>query len=279
MLHPPPAHQALLARRPYVLFLAGRFFGTLANGAQAVVIGWEVYAIARRTMPEREAALLLGFVGLVEFLPVVALTLIAGETADRYNRRLILVLCYGTQLLTAAGLALRSAFGDGLWPVFALAALFGASRAFFHPTASALGPMLVPAELLPRAIATKALAVQLAAVAGPALGGLMCAVSPAVAYGACAALYGTAAFCAARVRSGAQPPFDRGRSRYAQIREGLGYVWHNKVVLGAISLDLFAVLLGGATALLPVFAREVLHVGPGGFGALRAAPAVGALVV
>jgi MFS family permease len=264
---------------PYALFLAGRFFGTLANGSQAVVIGWEVYAIARRTMSVAEAAFAVGMIGLVEFLPLFFLTLIAGETADRYNRRLIITLCYLAQLLTAVGLALHSSFGSGLWPIFALAALFGAARAFFQPTASALGPMLVPPELLLRAVATNSLTVQLAAILGPALGGLLCSVSPVLAYGVCAGLYGAAALCALLIRANTRPPFEHGRSRAAQIREGLGYVWGNKLVLGAISLDLFAVLLGGATGLLPAFARDVLHVGPEGFGVLRAAPAVGAVVV
>lgn len=270
---------SLFTRRPYLFFLTGRFFGTLANGSQAVVLGWEVYEIARRSMSVAEASFAVGMIGLVEFLPLFALTFLAGETADRYNRRLIICLCYSAQLLTAAGLALHSSFGGGLWPIFTLAALFGAARAFFQPTASALGPMLVPPERLPRAIATNALVVQLAAILGPALGGLLCSVSPTFAYGACVGLYGSAALCALLIRANARPPFEHGRSRLAQIREGLGYVWGNKLVLGAISLDLFAVLLGGATGLLPVFARDVLHVGPEGFGALRSAPAVGALTV
>jgi MFS family permease len=274
----PPADPSLFSR-PYVFFLAGRFFGTLANGSQAVVLGWEVYEIARRTMSVAEAAFAVGMIGLVEFLPLVALTLIAGETADRYNRRRIIAVCYFAQLLTAVGLALHSSFGSALWPIFALAALFGAARAFFQPTASALGPMLVPPELLPRAIATNSLTVQLAAILGPALGGLLCSIAPALGYGVCAGLYGAAGLCALLIRGNTQPPIEHGRSRAAQIREGLGYVWKNKLVLGAISLDLFAVLLGGATGLLPAFARDVLHVGPEGFGILRASPAIGALVV
>jgi MFS family permease len=273
----PPA--APLFSRSYALFLTGRFFGTLANGSQAVTIGWVVYTIARQTMSVAEAAFTVGMIGLVEFLPLVCLTLIAGETADRYNRRIILGCCYIIQLLSATALALHSSFGSALWPIFLLAASFGAARAFFQPTASALGPMLVPPERLPRAIATNSLVVQLAAILGPAVGGLLCAVSPVLAYGVCAGLYGVAALCALLIRGNTKPPIEHGRSRAAQIREGLGYVWGNKLVLGAISLDLFAVLLGGATGLLPVFARDVLHVGPEGFGVLRAAPAIGALLV
>ena len=270
---------SLLARPPYVYFLAGRFLGTLATGSQAVVIAWEVYEVARRAMSVAEAAFAVGMIGLAQFLPLFALTLIAGEAADRYDRRRILALCYTTQFLTAVGLAIRSSLGGGLWPIFALAALFGCSRAFFQPTASALGPMLVPLRLLPRAIATNSLAAQLASILGPALGGLLCVVSPVLGYAVSAGLYAAAATCALLIRADTRPIFEAGRSRVAQIREGLGYVWENKLVSGAISLDLFAVLLGGATGLLPVFARDVLKVGPQGFGVLRASPAVGAVVV
>jgi MFS family permease len=270
---------SLLARRPYAFFLAGRFLGTLATGSQAVVIAWDVYEVARRTMSVAEAAFTVGMIGLAQFLPLFALTLIAGEAADRYDRRRILALCYVTQFLTAGGLAIRSSFGGGLWPIFALAALFGCSRAFFQPTASALGPMLVPLRLLPRAIATNSLAAQLASILGPALGGLLCVVSPVLGYAVSAGLFATSAACVLLIRADTRPIFEAGRSRAAQIREGLAYVWGNKLVLGAISLDLFAVLLGGATGLLPVFARDVLKVGPQGFGVLRAAPAVGAVVV
>lgn len=270
---------SLLARRPYVLFLAGRFLGTLATGSQSVVIGWEVYEVARRTMSVAEASFAVGMIGLAQFLPLSALTLVAGEAADRHDRRRIIVCCFLTQLMASVGLALRSSLGGGLWPIFALASLFGCTRAFFHPTASALGPMLVPLRLLPRAIATNSLAAQLASILGPGLGGLLCARSPVLGYSVSAGLYAAAATCSLLIRADTRPPFEAGRSRTAQIREGLGYVWGNKLVLGAISLDLFAVLLGGATGLLPVFARDVLGVGPRGFGILRASPAVGALIV
>lgn len=267
------------SRRPYLFFVTGRFFGTLANGSQAIILGWEVYGAARQTMSVEEASFAVGMIGLVEFLPFSLLTLIAGETADRYHRRVILAICYIAQLLTAAGLALHSSFGEGLWPIFVLAALFGCAKAFFQPTASALAPMLVPPRLLPRVIATNSMVTQLAAILGPALGGLLCGVSTTIGYAVCAGLYGSAAVCALSIRADTRPPFEHGPSRAAQIREGLRYVWSNKLVLGAISLDLFAVLLGGATGLLPVFARDILHIGPEGFGVLRSAPAIGALLV
>jgi MFS family permease len=270
---------SLFRRRPYVLYLTGRFFGTLANGSQTILLQWNVYEIARRSMSVAEASFVVGMIGLAQFLPVFALTLVAGETADRYSRRRILVACYSAQLLTAFGLAVASYSDGGLGPLFTLAALFGSARAFFQPAASALGPMLVPLAVLPRAIATNSLTAQLAMILGPALGGWLCTFSPEHGFAVCAGLYATSAVCALSIRADTRPPIEHGRSRVAQVREGLGYVWRNKLVLGAISLDLFAVLLGGATGLLPVFARDILDVGPDGFGVLRAAPAGGALVV
>jgi MFS family permease len=270
---------SLLSRRPYVLFLAGRFLGTLAIGSQAIVIAWEVYELARERMPLAEAAFAVGMIGLAQFLPLFALTLLAGETADRHDRRRILATCYLAQLLISTALAARSTLGTGLWPIFGLAGLFGCARAFFQPTASALGPMLVPLHLLPRAIATNSLAAQLANILGPALGGLLCVVSPILGYAVSAGLFGAPASCALLIDADTRPTFGGHRSRAAQIREGLVYIWGNKLVLGAISLDLFAVLLGGATGLLPVFARDILEVGSEGFGILRASPAFGALLV
>src|SRR5947209_8813232 len=168
--------RVLLARRPYALFLAGRFCGSLATGTQAVVIAWEVYETARGTMSVPEASFAVGMIGLVQFLPLFALTLVAGEAADRHDRRKLLALCLVAQLLTAAALAARSHLGGGLWPIFVLAALFGCARAFAMPTASALGPMLVPVHLLPPPLATNVLVFQVSAILGPALGALLCAI-------------------------------------------------------------------------------------------------------
>jgi len=270
---------SLFSRRPYVLFLTGRFLGTLATGSQSVVIAWEVYQLARRTMTLAESAFVVGMIGLVQFLPLFALSLLAGETADRHDRRRILAACYMAQVVISTGLAFASVLVGGLWPIFALAGLFGCARAFFQPTASALGPMLVPLPLLPRAIATNSMAAQLASILGPALGGLLCAASPILGYAVSGGLYAAAACFALLIRADTRPSVEVARSRVAQIREGLAYLWGNKLVLGAISLDLFAVLLGGATGLLPVFARDVLEVGSDGFGVLRASPAVGALLM
>lgn len=279
----PAASASLLTlfRRPqYALYWFGRFFGSLASTAQAVIIAWEVYELARRTSSVQEAAFAVGMIGLAQFLPLFALTLTAGETADRHDRRVIVVLCLALEGATVAALAAHSIYGaDTLWPIFAAAAVFGCARAFLMPSSASLAPMLVPIEMLPRAIAASSLAQQSSSIIGPAIGGLLCAISPAVGYIVCLGFYAVAGICMLMIRANTKPAFQPGRSRVALIKEGLGYVWGNKIVLGAISLDLFAVLLGGATALLPVFAKDVLHVGPEGFGILRSAPAVGAMVV
>jgi MFS family permease len=159
-----------------------------------------------------------------------------------------------------------------------VAFVFGAARAYFSPASTAMGPMLVPRELLPRAIAWNSLAWQTASVAGPAVGGLLIALSTGHAYGAALILYGVATVCTLLIRGSTQPTVQPG-SRWSLMKEGLAYVWRNKIVFGSISLDLAAVILGGATALLPVFAKDVLHIGPEGFGLLRAAPSVGAAIV
>lgn len=269
----------LFSYRSYVLFLTGRFLGTLATGSQAVTIAWEVYEVARATMSVAEASFAVGMIGLAQFVPVFALTLVAGEVADRHDRRKIMMGCYIGQVVVSLGLAWQSGLGGRLAWIFALASMFGATRSFFFPAISALGPMMVPLRLLTRAIATNSLFGQLGLILGPAMGGTLCAISPRLGYLASAGLYLVSATCVALIRAETRPQVEPGRSRKEQIREGLHYVWSNKLVFGAISLDLFAVLLGGATGLLPVFARDVLGVGPEGFGILRASPSIGAIVV
>jgi MFS family permease len=278
---PPQADgaRALLAQRGYMLFWSSRFLDNLAVQAQGVTIAWQVYALARQSSSVGEAAFAVGMIGLAQFLPLFILTLIAGDTADRHDRRLIMGLCIGVEIVCTGLLCLLSLTGKtSLWPIFGLAVVFGAARAFFSPASTALGPMLVPRELLPRAIAWGSLAWQGAAITGPALGGLLCAVSPALAYAVAGGLYVAAMVGLMLIRVSTRPARQTA-SRTALIKEGLGYVWTNKIVLGAISLDLFAVLLGGATALLPVYARDVLKVGAEGFGILRAGPAVGAALI
>jgi MFS family permease len=268
---------SLLRQRPFMLFWLARVIASFGGQAQAVTIAWQVYAIARAAHQDVEhAAFAVGMVGLAGFLPVALLTLPAGEIVDRYDRRLVAAISLAFDGATAAALALLALnHNQSLWPIFVAAAAFGAARTFLQPATTALGPMLVPRQLLPRAIAWSSLALQIASIVGPAVGGLLCAISPAVSFGVSFGCYLAAAIALfliqGRTRAQAQPG-----SRWALVKEGLDYVWRSKVVLGAISLDLFAVLLGGATALLPVFARDVLKVGAEGFGVLRAGPAIGA---
>lgn len=274
-----PSARALLRERDYLLFWGSRWTGGLAAQIQSVAIGWQIYELARRTMSVQQAAFVVGMVGLVSFIPVFLLTLPAGETVDRYDRRRILMLCYAWELVTVGILVWATFTGfASVTLLLGVAAAFGAARAFMGPTGTALGPMLVPRELLPRAIAWNSLAWQTASIAGPALGGLLLAKSTTLAYATAFCLYATAAVFIFLLRKNTQPQVNPG-SRMALVKEGLVYVWKQKIVLGAISLDLFAVLLGGATALLPVFARDVLHVGEEGFGLLRSGPAIGATVV
>ena len=274
-----PSARALLKERDYLFFWGSRWCGAFAAQIQSVALGWQMYAIARRNMSVPESAFLVGMIGLAAFLPLLLLTLPAGEAADRYDRRKVALACLAAEMATVFVLTL-AAWRDFATPglLLGVAALFGASRAFFAPANSAMGPMLVPRELLPRSIAWNSLAWQTASIAGPAAAGVLVALSPAHAYVTALILYAVSALCVTAIRRNTKPAAQPG-SRWALMKEGLAYVRREKIVLGAISLDLFAVLLGGATALLPVFARDVLHVGAEGFGLLRASPAIGATII
>ena len=274
-----PSSAAVFGYRAYSLFWAGRVLTTLAVQAESVTIGWQVYTVARRAHSVEQGAFLVGMVGLAQFLPLFALTFVAGAIADRHDRRAIILACLGVEMACVLGLAALALHpGVRLAPIFAIAAVFGGSRAFLSPAQGAMGPMLVPREVLPRAIAWNSLGYQSAAIIGPWIGGALCAVSPAAAYLASAVLYVGATVALLILRADTKPA-GSAASRMELIREGLDYVWTNKIVLGAISLDLFAVLLGGATALLPVYARDVLKVGAHGFGVLRSGPAIGAALM
>ncbi len=275
----PPSARALLNERDYLLFWASRWMGSLGSQIQGVTMGWQVYAISRRTLGVGASAFNVSLIGLITFAPLFFLALPAGETADRHDRRRVLMICYAGEVLAVGILVAAALAGKASIPLLlGVAVLFGASRAFFSPATTALGPMLVPRALLPRAIAWNSLAWQSASIAGPAIAGLLIAASPGVAYEVTLGLYLAAAACLMLIRRETRPTVQPG-SRLALVREGLVYVWEHKVVFGAISLDLAAVILGGATALLPAFAKDVLHVGPTGFGILRAAPALGATAV
>jgi MFS family permease len=274
-----PSARALLKERDYLYFWASRWTGSFAAQIQSVAMGWQMYALARLTHTMAESAFLVGMIGLAAFIPVFLLTLPAGETADRYDRKKVLLICLTGEIATVLTLAVASWQGWASVPLLlGVGFLFGAARAFFAPANTALGPMLVPRPLLPRAIAWNSLAWQTASIAGPAAGGLLVAISPAHAYFTTFALYLVAGLAVFLIRKNARPVVNPG-SRWELMKEGLAYVWRQKIVFGAISLDLFAVLLGGATALLPVFARDILHVGAQGFGILRSGPAIGATVI
>ncbi len=272
--------RALLRQRDYMVFLTTRGLGVLGTQSQTVTMAWQVYALARLHRGVAESALYVGFLGLASFLPRFFLTLPAGVVTDRHARRTILVVCFVVEAVCALALAWAAVAGVASVPVLiGVAFTFGIARAFRAPAGAALGPMLVPKDLLPRGIAWNSLVAQAATIVGPALAGLLVGTwSPAVSYGVSLGLYAVAVTGLLFIRRPTRPE-RRNDSRLEQVREGLAYLRDNRVVLGAISLDLVAVLLGGATALLPVFARDILHVGAQGYGFLRASPAVGAAVV
>ena len=268
--------RALLRQGDFVRFWLSRWTAVLGVQIQSVALGWHVYSLARETMDVPRAAFMVSLIGLVSFVPVLLLALPAGETADRYDRRTILKFTYAGEIAIAAMLMVATLTGNDSIPLLLGAAfLFGVCRAFFAPANTAMGPMLVPRALLPRAIAWNSLAWQTASIAGPALGGVLVAWSTGMSYAAALFFYVIAGLTILLIRSNTKPEVQPG-SRWALMKEGLVYVWTNKIVFGAISLDLAAVILAGATAMLPVYARDVLHVGPEGFGILRAGPAIGA---
>jgi len=254
-----------------------RLAATIAQMAMVIVIGWQVYDIARETMDVKAAALRLGFIGLVQFVPLFAFSLVAGWAADRIDRRYIARAAVALELGCAATLAIVASAGimDLYW-LYGIAALLGVARAFAGPALGALAPNLVPRALLPNAIALSSIAWQSGTVVGPAIGGYLYAVSPATPYTVSAILFAVALIGLFMIGAVERPKREKSGNPWAEVGDGLRYVRRNRLVFGAISLDLFAVLLGGATAMLPIFARDVLHTGPEGLGHLRAAPAVGA---
>ena len=260
----------------YPAFWASRLCATLAGNMLVIVIGWQVYDLARQTMSPRDAAFLLGMIGLAQFLPLFALTLPAGYAVDRFDRRWTAAAALAVEVACAATLGLLALAGSvTLTALFVVAALLGVARAFVGPSLQALGPNLVSREVLPTAIAWNSIAFTSGAVLGPPIGAFLYADAPQLPYLVAAVLFAGAFVGLVTLPRVPRPPRSTLSPWRATI-EGLGYVRHNRIVLGAISLDLFAVLLGGATAMLPVYARDILHVGVEGLGPLRAAPAFGA---
>jgi MFS family permease len=258
-------------------YFLSRLSGTIAISAQGIVIGWQVYSIARLTLDIKQSAFLLGMIGLVQFVPLFLLTPVVGLIADTFDRRWIV---RGTTLLltlNAAMLGLLTWAGDLTLPfLFVAAGFVGVARAFSGPAYSALAPNLVPIESLPTAIAVSAIAWQLGTIAGPSVGGVLYAIHPDLAYGAIAVLLAFALGMIFLIGKVPQPPVQKHRHPLQRIADGFAYVRDNRLVLAAITLDLFVVLLAGATALLPVYARDILHVGATGLGVLAAGMGTGA---
>ena len=267
------------AFRDYRAYWIARFASTIAQTMMVVVIGWQVYDIARHSMAPKAAAFQLGLVGLVQFLPLALLTLVVGWTADRVDRRLIVRLTALVEAGCAGALALLAWTGTTSLPaLFGVSALLGVARAFANPALGALAPHLVPPAVLPRAIAVSSVAWQSASIGGPALGGYLYGAYSWLPFAASAGLFLVTLAMLLTIRPVARTAIGDAHP-LRQMIDGLRYVRRNPVVFGSISLDLFAVLLGGATAMLPVYARDILHVGAIGLGNLRAAPALGSTVM
>ena len=270
MSQPTPASSSVFHHRSFRLYWLARVGSVFAYQMQTVAVGWQVYDLTGSPLD-------LGLVGLAQFLPSVALLLVVGHVADRSDRRRIIGWSRLVQCVAAASLALLSVTGAITeHAIFALVAVIGAARAFEMPTLQSLVPALVPSSLLSRAVAASATAGQLAIVLGPALGGLIYVAGPATVYGLCATLFLAASALVVRIRI-ERNPAPLASPTLASVFAGIAFIRSRRDLLGAISLDLFAVLLGGATALLPVYARDILRTGPWGLGVLRSAPAVGAL--
>ncbi|QRX82803.1 MFS transporter [Glaciimonas sp. PAMC28666] len=273
---PSPTSEAesdsVLSHLPFSLFWRARVASTVANQMQIVAVGWQVYQMTG-------SAFDLGIVGLVQFLPALFLALVVGHVADRYDRRQVARICLFIEGIAAAVLGLGSIQG---WlskeAIFVIVFVIGATRAFESPTMQALVPGLVPARLLPRAVAWAASATQTAVIIGPALGGFIYALGASAVYAISSVAFIMASVLVNRIRIETVLP-KREPATLTSLFAGIAFIKSRPAVLGAISLDLFAVLLGGATALLPIFAHDILATGPLGLGLLRSAPAVGALSV
>jgi MFS family permease len=261
----PPA----LQERDFRFLWSAIFSMRFAENMIAVAVGWQVFAIHRDPLD-------LGLIGLAEFVPLLLLALPAGHLADRLPRRLVAALALALMVgVAAALLAVTVADLQVVWPYFLLAALTGAASAIGWPAYQALTPEVVPPDLVPGAVALRSVAGQVAVIAGPAVGGLLFAWRPEAVYAAAAVLFAVAGVSMAALHVRSHTGDDS--VGLAGLVGGIRFVWRTRMLLGAITLDLFAVLVGGGVALLPIYAREILHVGPVGLGVLRAAPAVGAL--
>lgn len=263
---------AVFAIRDYRLFLGSRFLSALALQMVGVAVGWQVYDLTGDPLH-------LGYVGLAQFLPAFLLTLPAGQAADRFERRRILALALGVEAgCVAILLTLSLSQSPSLAILYCVLGVMGSARAFIAPANQSLVPHLVPPDLFPRAVAWTSSSWQVAVIGGPALGGFLYSGGIGLVYGLSTGLLLTAALLIGGLKTHLHVHGDR-ETGLDGILDGVRYVFRNKDILGAVSLDLFAVLLGGATALLPIYARDILHVGPLGLGILRSAPAAGAAIM
>jgi MFS family permease len=261
----------LLRNRDFGWYFSSVFMATLASQIQSVAVAWQIYEIAR-------SPLALGYVGLAQFLPMAALFFLAGDIADRHNRRRILTISYAVQALAAALLLMLTLLSaKSQWPFYAVLVLLGSARAFGQPAAQSFLPQLASGQQFLKAVAWTSSARQIAVIFGPALGGVIYIWGPAAAYAVCWSFFVATSIAIGALRTDSPPrPHDPAVGSLRRVTAGIRFIRSNPILLGAISLDLFAVLLGGATALLPIYARDILRVGPGGLGLLRSAPAIGA---
>jgi len=261
----------VLRIRDFALFLSGRFCNVLAAQMQWVAVGWYLYDLTRDPMT-------LGWAGLAAFVPIALLTLPAGDLADRADRRLVLFAAHLIQALAAALLLVLVAVKtSATWPFYGALVLSGTTRALAGPASKSLAPLLVPREQFAQSVAWGTSAQQIAIITGPALGGLIYLAGAPVTFGACLVVALAAALAMLAIRTRVVASKEAGGTAFSRALAGLRYLMTQPIVLGAISLDLFAVLLGGVNALLPVFARDILQVGPAGLGILRSTFAVGAI--
>ncbi len=263
---------SVLRHRSFAFFWLSRVAGSLAMQMQTVAVSWQVYDLTNSPFD-------LGLVGRAQFLPLVSLMLGAGHVAHRYDRKTIVRISQVVDGLAMALLALGTAGG---WLtrdlILAVVFMFGAARAFQQPTQQTLLPLIVPAPLLSRAVAASSSSNQIATIVGPAIGGILFAISGPLVYALCALLYFVAAALTSLIKV-ERAPQSRQPITLASVFAGIDFIRRRSIILGAITLDLFAVLLGGATALLPIFARDIFETGPWGLGLLRLSPAVGALAI
>ncbi len=274
-MSPDPADGRLIVLRLPDLrrFLAARFIALVATQVQTVAVGWQVFSVSGNPFD-------LGLVALSQFLPFIVLILPAGHVADHYDRRRIQLVTYVILAVCSAALfALALGGAEDVWPIFAVSSLFGVARAFNQPVGQALLPNLAPGDAFPRAVAFQSSLQQIATIAGPAFGGVLIIFGVELAYGVALALLVVAVVLVSGLKAGGRTETSREPVSWETLLSGVRFVRSRPVVLGSISLDLFAVLFGGAEALLPIYAGEILGVGPAGLGVMRAAPAVGAALL